>query len=209
MSLFIYHEIFIDKAYDLEMPKNDPTIIDVGGNIGLFILRYKYLYPKSKVYSFEPVPTNYEELLDIINSNKLTDVVPVNKAIMDKKGKINLFLSPTNHAGHSVFKEISGERFVEVDTTTLEIVFTSYNISKCDLLKLDCEGAEYEILKSINQEMALKINTIIYEPTHKLYSVNELNSYLETLGYHIKNADNYLLHHANNSLLTLLFLASN
>jgi FkbM family methyltransferase len=186
MSLFIYHEIFIDKAYDLEMPKNDPTIIDVGGNIGLFVLRYKQLYPKSKVYSFEPVPNNYADMLDIITSNKLTDVVSVNAAIMDKKGKINLFLSPTNHAGHSVFKEISGDSFVEAESTTLEMVFANYSISECDLLKLDCEGAEYEILKSINPDLARKIKTVIYEPTYKLYSVNELNSYLETLGYQIR-----------------------
>nr|NQU90030.1 FkbM family methyltransferase [Bacteroidota bacterium] len=199
MSIFIYQEIFIDKAYDLEINTSNPVILDVGGNIGLFALRMKSLYPESRVYSYEPDPDNFNLLLETIEINHLKNIVPVNKAIMDKIGTVKLYLCPTNHAGHSVYKEISGDKFVETETTTLESVFSDNDITFCDLLKLDCEGAEYEILKSLNSEMASKIHTIIYEPTHKLYSVDRLNSLLEELGYSIKKRRQLIIATINKS----------
>jgi hypothetical protein len=50
-------------------------------------------------------------------------------------------------------------------------------------LKLDCEGAELEIIASINKEMAARIENILFEPTPSLYNVNELIEHLERIGY--------------------------
>ena len=63
MTLFIYKEIVIDKCYDdPALLVEDPIIIDVGANIGLFAIRMKQLYPRSTIYCYEPMPFNYAQL---------------------------------------------------------------------------------------------------------------------------------------------------
>ncbi len=56
---------------------------------------------------------------------------------------------------------------------------------RVDLLKLDCEGAEKDIILSITPDHAKRIENIYYEATHYLYHPSLLNSHLENLGYNI------------------------
>jgi hypothetical protein len=55
----------------------------------------------------------------------------------------------------------------------------------CNLLKLDCEGAELEIIRSINKELAVRIENILFEPTPSLYDVEELVEHLQSIGYRV------------------------
>ncbi len=186
MSLYIYNEIFIDGCYDnLPIKSDKPLIIEVGANTGLFVQRIKSTYPAAEVISFEPYPPNYDSLLETIKLNKIDNVRAKMMAVSDKPGKLKLFIHPTNIGGHSIYKENSSENYVEVDTTTIKSILSDNNIQVCNLLKLDCEGAEYPILKSFTKEIASKIRNIIYEPTPNQYSADELNSFLRELGYNI------------------------
>src|ERR1700730_2853894 len=54
MSLFIYKEIFVDGCYDVQLGRDDPVVVDVGANTGLFALRIKQLYPRGTVLWFSP-----------------------------------------------------------------------------------------------------------------------------------------------------------
>ncbi|MBW2742194.1 MAG: FkbM family methyltransferase [Deltaproteobacteria bacterium] len=187
MSIYIYNEIFVDGCYDnLPVKRNNPLVIEVGANTGFFVLRIKTTYPDSEIISFEPYPPNFNALLETIELNNLENVKPINMAVADKPGRLKLFIHPTNIGGHSIFLDNASENYVEVETTTIESILSDNNISVCDLLKLDCEGAEYPILKSFTKEIATKIRNIIYEPTYSQYSVEELNLYLKELGYNIK-----------------------
>jgi FkbM family methyltransferase len=188
MNLYFYKEIFIDGCYDVATIENNaPTIIEIGANTGLFALRMKSNYPEAEILSYEPYPPNYMALLDTLMTNNITKVTPIQKAVSDSPGQSKLYIHPTNIGGHSLFEENAGEAFVEVETTTLEHIISEHDIKVCDLLKLDCGGAEYPILKSLTNSLAFKIRTIIYEPTHSQYSVDALNSHLSGLGYQLTN----------------------
>ena len=188
MSIYIYNEIFIEGCYDnLPINSKRPVVLEVGANTGMFVLRLKSAYPNAKIFSFEPYPPNYDALLETITINNIKDVTAIKKAVSDKPGKLKLFIHPGNIGGHSIYKENAGENHVEVETTTIEEIFTDNEIASCDVLKLDCEGAEYPILKSFTQRIADNVKVIIYEPTYSQYSVEELNCHLTKLGYNIKN----------------------
>lgn len=183
MTLYIYKEIFVDHCYDVALGKDDVTIVDVGANTGLFALRMKELYPKAKVFCFEPFPPNFEALLEMIRDNQLEGVMPLRKAVGAETGTTRLYVHNRNVGGHSLFSQLaSSNNFVEVDVVKADVVLTE-TVEHIDLLKLDCEGAEYEILRSLTPELAARIDRVIVEPTPKLYEVNELKSHMSQLGF--------------------------
>jgi len=86
--------------------------------------------------------------------------------------KIKLFLDQ-NSVGHTTTMEISKE-YELVDQCTLDKYFTDRKISHCDLLKINCEGAEYEIIDSISKECFEKIkNLIVSYHNDKVQGKNE------------------------------------
>ena len=157
--------IFFRKDYckkDLTIKKND-IVIDIGANIGVFSIYSSLKAPKGKVYAYEPFKVHYKRLLDNIKLNNLENVFAFNLAVCEKKGKRDFFIHENCSGMHSlIFKEDSKEK-VTVDCTTLEEIFKKEKIKKCDFLKIDCEGAEYEILYNTPKNILNKIKKIALE----------------------------------------------
>lgn len=184
MTLYIYKEIFADGCYDFSDLDENPAIIDVGANTGLFALRMKQLYPKSKIYCFEPFAPNNKQLRDNIAMSGYKDISVFQQGVGGTTRTEKLFIHKTNVGGHSIIKSETGsDEFEKIDIVSLKEVFKNNGIVKCSLLKLDCEGAEYEILKSIDSELAAQIDKIIFEPTRSLYDVEELRTHLTSVGF--------------------------
>lgn len=188
MTLFIYKEIFVDGCYDLELPENhEPLIVDVGANTGLFILRMKQLYPQAHVYAFEPLPTNYAQLQTNLRLSELDRVRTFMQGVGGTARKETLYIHPRNVGGHSIFQnQTGGKQRVEIELIDIEALLRLLDGKSCDLLKLDCEGAEYEIIKSISSETAQRFERILFEATPSLYDVEELTQHLENVGYRIE-----------------------
>jgi len=70
MTLYIFVEIFVERIYDLpDACGTVETIIDVGANTGLFVVRAKQVWPDATIVAFEPEPRNYAELEKTIKDN--------------------------------------------------------------------------------------------------------------------------------------------
>ena len=154
--------IWLTREY--EVPgfeiKEDDTIIDIGGHIGLFMLFCKQFCHKGKIYCFEPALDNYRIFLDNIKLNNFKNIFPFNTAVSKQDGNIPLYLND-DASGHSLFLKNSNS--IQVDSITLQKIFDLNNIKKCNLLKLDCEGSEYEIIDSLPDSYFSMINKIIIE----------------------------------------------
>ena len=187
MTLYIYKEIFVDGCYDLPIATGpDPLIIDVGANTGLFILRMKQLYPKCRIAGYEPLPSNYSQLKKSIELSGLEDVEIFMKGVGSTPRIEKLYIHPKNIGGHSIFQsQAESRKYINVDLIDVEGLLRSMNGKTCNLLKLDCEGAEFEIIRSIREDMAARIENILFEPTPSLYDVNELLEHLENIGYRV------------------------
>lgn len=182
MTLYIYNEIFVGKCYDVEAMRG--TIVDIGANTGLFALRMSQLWPAATIICFEPYPPNFEKLNETVAINKLTNVTTVMKGVGGTSRTEKLYIDPRNIGGHSISMTPSSE---SVPIVISDLASVLRDIARCDMLKLDCEGAEKEIIESITPAMASRIEQIVMEFTPKLYDVASLQDRLRALGYAVSS----------------------
>jgi FkbM family methyltransferase len=182
MTLYIFEEIFLDEVYDVK--SHDVTsLVDIGANTGLFLLWAKRRWPQAKVIAFEPEPGNYAALCETISNNGLEGVTAIKAAVAPKQGTVKLYRHPRNVGGHSIVHQFSDDSF-DVQCQTIADALAQLPDGRCDFMKMDCEGAEEPILRNLDQGLAEKIETIVYEP-NVYESVNSLNERLTTLGFTI------------------------
>lgn len=166
--------------------KNNDIIIDIGAHVGLFTLYASQYCKDGRIFCFEPIKNNFDLLSENIQVNQLPNVKCINKAVHNSNNSIRMYLDKTDDAAHSVFD--NGDEYVDVNATTLSEIFNSNNIQICNLLKMDCEGFEYEIFESTPDEYLGKIQKICLE-YHIIKgdseSLNALKSRLDGLGFQI------------------------
>jgi FkbM family methyltransferase len=135
------------------------TVVDIGAHIGTFTITSARYAREGIVYAFEPVEANYELLLRNIELNKLKNVVPTKMAVAKDTGEREMFVQENATTGHS-FHYRSNRNPVVVDTTSLEAFVDRTGIKRIDLLKMDCEGAEYDILMNCPERIFSMIQRI-------------------------------------------------
>lgn len=153
--------VWLQREYDrpnFEIKNND-TVIDVGAHIGLFTLFAAQNCKKGTIYSFEPIKENYEVLLSQIAINSLANVIPLNAAVTNREGSVKIYLNEDD-SGHSISSVTNNS--VQVESKSLNS-FLEREIKRCDFLKLDCEGAEYEIIESLTRGSMDKIEKMCIE----------------------------------------------
>jgi FkbM family methyltransferase len=140
-------------------PKEGDIVIDIGAHIGLYtIISSKRVGTNGKVVAIEAHPSNFEMLKSNIKLNQLTNVTPLNYAVYSKETKIKLYL-PDEESGytmhHSImsnyvftkYKDKTEDKFVEVNANTLDYLLQLNKITDVNWVKIDVEGAEFEVLK--------------------------------------------------------------
>ncbi|ADP77860.1 methyltransferase FkbM family [Methanothermus fervidus DSM 2088] len=153
--VYSIYETFVEEQYRVRKAKDDETVIDIGGNIGDTAL---YFASKGyKVYAFEPIPEVYKLALKNINLNKnLADRIKfINKAVSSSEGEIKISYDGLEMSG-GASAYTNGEKKIRVKSTTIEKIIDEYNV-KPYLLKMDCEGCEYEIIKNSDLSMFKEI----------------------------------------------------
>lgn len=157
-------EIWAYRKYDYFGYRVAPgeIVVDVGANIGTFSLYAAKVCGASRVFSFEPFLENYRMLSKNVEQNGLHCVTCVNQAVAGRRGIRTLKLDSNDPGSHSLVTG-SSERSLDVDCCTLENVFERFSLAKIDYLKMDCEGAEYEILENatsrLNQVRRISMET--------------------------------------------------
>lgn len=151
-------DIFYPAISDFNVQSN-MTIIDVGAHIGTFSLLSSIKFNDAVVYAFEPNQDSFQILKKNIEQNSMARIESINKAVTDKSGKIILYLDNQNW-GHSTAHKV-GDREELVDSINLSDFFTTQKIKKCDLIKFNCEGAEFKILYSLRASDLKKIAMLL------------------------------------------------
>ena len=155
------HVWMIQEYSDDDFPiSNDDVIIDVGAHIGLFALFASQFCKNGKIFCYEPIKENYKILIENIEMNQIQNIFPNNLAVTKETSRVKIFLND-DQSGHSMFTQ--NKNFVEVDSKSLSDIFIDNGIKECDFLKLDCEGAEYEIVESMSSDLFTKINKTAIE----------------------------------------------
>jgi len=123
------------------------TALDVGGHIGYYtLLLAKLVGTGGRVFSFEPSPENFEYLEKNVQINGLKCVSVSRKALFSKAGTFTMTIPDegTNSGGASIVNNV-GSSQLEVETTTMDS-FCEGNAVQPGFIKMDVEGAEYDVL---------------------------------------------------------------
>jgi FkbM family methyltransferase len=125
-------------------------VVDIGAHVGMFSIFVAKRYPFVKVYAFEPIRSNFEHLRQNLARNDVANVEAFNLALTQDGRELRMGgLLDKNSGGmtaHSRTLSEPKETDYVVRSTTLKSVFDEHEIAACKLLKIDCEGSEYEIL---------------------------------------------------------------
>jgi FkbM family methyltransferase len=133
--------IFLDDCYQLEKIKarnmKQPVVVDVGANVGLFCIAARNHLPTATIYAYEP---NGRIVPLLAKNTERLDVRWEQKAVGGSRGRVSMI-----DEGNSNRARTASDRG-SVEQITLEDVVERVG-GRIDVLKLDCEGAEWGMLQ--------------------------------------------------------------
>jgi FkbM family methyltransferase len=158
----IFLEIFARDEYRMAdvARRGVDTVIDVGAHVGIFAARAAPF--SRRVLSFEPAPDTFAVLTENLASLRLANVTAVPAAVAGRGGTAELRLLPKS-SGNTILPGGGGERVVTVPAISLAELFERHSVDRCDVLKLDCEGAEYPILLEAPRPLLRRIDRVAME----------------------------------------------
>jgi len=162
----------------LQFKEND-VVIDIGANVGIVSIYLSKKYPNITIYSYEPVPFNYDCFLRNIERNEVKNIFPHKLAVTDNGRPLFMIYSSENTGGSTanlMKMNLSGHEKFIAESTTLDKILQENDIHECRLLKIDCEGSEHEIL--LNSSLLHNINFLGAE--------FHINQHLRNQGYSVE-----------------------
>lgn len=123
-------------------------VVDIGAHVGMFSICLAKRHPEVAITAFEPDPVNFRHLQANLARNGVSSVHAVQQAVTGD-GRAFPMWAPGHNSGGAggYYRETDGFRRSVVDSCTLSGILDGYGIGRCKLLKIDCEGAEHEILR--------------------------------------------------------------
>ncbi len=139
------------------------SLIDLGAHIGAFSILAGRLRPDIKIYSIEPIDSNYNLLNDNIKLNNLSgNVFPLKLGISNYNG-VGFFDSfEGKDSSYLTNKRINNGAYQKCEVSTLKNLLKKIKLKNVSLIKIDVEGEEYKILKE-SRKILSNINLIIME----------------------------------------------
>jgi FkbM family methyltransferase len=125
--------------------------VDVGANIGYFTLLASQLVGEGgTVVSIEASPTTADSLRSNIRLNSARNVRVIQAAATNRRGPISLFAAPQDNSGAASLRPNAGRPLeAVVEGMPLPEMLSDNEWARAKLIKIDVEGAEAEVLKSI------------------------------------------------------------
>ncbi|MBI2634103.1 FkbM family methyltransferase [Candidatus Peregrinibacteria bacterium] len=148
----VLNEIFVEREYRILEPiiqNSKGVVVDIGAHIGLFCLYVRAFNRDVKIYAFEPGSGNFQLLKKNLKRNHFEkNIIAKNLAVAGEEGTCELYLSPDSH-NHSLLKFGTKLGTEKVGAVSLSKILDKTGV--VDLIKMDCEGAEFEIIRSLKK----------------------------------------------------------
>ena len=180
-------EIWGTQIYKFNASSKKPFIIDCGANIGLSVLYWKYLYPDSKIIAFEPDPAIFKILENNLTQFNYQGIEFRNLAVWSSESEMSFQVD--NSVGGKIIQAENIPNVIKVKTFRLKNLLKQH----IDMLKIDIEGAEYEVLKDCQEKLFLVDHLFVeyhgwMSQTQKLHEILEMVNHAG-FRYHIKEAN--------------------
>lgn len=191
MDVWILKETCLDRDYERGARlENGWTIVDVGAGMGDFSIHAARQCPGAVVYAFEPLPESFARLEEHVRLNGVANVRALPEAIAGSGGTLALYTITGLSGQHRTAGDAAAAKASAIDVlaTTLTRALERHGIARCDFLKIDCEGAEFEILLGLPDQTLGRIARIALEYHDHVteHEHGELVRFLETRGFVVR-----------------------
>jgi len=195
----VFKEIFMNDVYAIDellkkVPQN-PVIIDIGANVGFFDILLLSKLPSATIYAYEPLTANIATFKKIIDTNpSIQQSISLYQYAVTgvPKEYLELYMENTEDSQvvASVFLDFnaSNTRKISVPCITLSNIITQHKIENIDILKIDCEGSEYDIIYNTDPNIIRKAKIIaleVHDVDNDKNNFAAIKKYLVSLGYTI------------------------
>lgn len=167
-----------------------PTVIDIGANVGVFTVWAAQELEPGRIIAIEPSPQSARLLRENLTRNEIANAEVIEVAVGGQRDEVSLYRRGDSERNTVYPRDRVGSRFElagRVRMIMLDDVFELFRVESCDLLKLDCEGAEYEILFGASEASLTRIRHIVGEYHEGLneHMAHELRDFLQHRGFEV------------------------
>jgi FkbM family methyltransferase len=186
-SEFLQAHLYLFGSYELPTIRHirsfltpGAVCIDVGAQMGYLSLAMATSAGRqTAVHAFEPEDINAARFRENMALNNIQNVQLHREAVSNIEGTLHLFLSKTANAGtHSTLynERTVTEESIQIPATTLDAFARATNLPRLDLIKVDVEGAEFEVIQGADSVLRTYRPRVILELCDRLQIERGLSS---------------------------------
>lgn len=183
----LFKDIFVRRYYHFEARRPAPIILDGGGNIGMSVFYFQHLYPDARMITFEPDHAVLPFLKENLARNGLSNVRLVEAALSTRTERTSFYGDGKYGGSLSVAGPAADASAAAYQVECVRL--RDYLAEPIDFLKLNIEGAEWEVLADCEDRLR-HVPEMVVEYHHLPRLPRTLHNILELLD---RNGFDYLI----------------
>jgi len=184
----------------VSMMSGKDTIIDIGANFGFYSCIAGKLFPRARIYAFEPIPKTHKMLLENIHLNRLNNIITENYALTEpsqaseQEQKMYYSSEAPEAASFQNIQERDTIETIDVRLATLDDYCTREGVAP-QFIKCDVEGSELFVFKGAEKVLRKYQPVIFVEILRKWcakfgHTANDVVDFLTCCGYKMYTINN-------------------
>ena len=192
--------LFVDKVNEVgetiflnRVVQSHWNCVDVGANVGYFSVLLSKLASAGNVLAVEPIEENVKFIEKSKKANSIKNLDIMTCAVSDRIGVEAFFqMEDSAYSGLLNTERANLKAQINVETNTLENLVKKARFEKIDFIKIDVEGAEFDILRQAKDFLLIQQPSLIMSECNAQnlgaygYSQKEMITLLNQLGYEAK-----------------------
>lgn len=191
-----------ERIFYLEYLREGMTVFDVGANVGELTLMFsRFVGDGGRVHAFEPSGAGFERLSAVCRAALLRNVLLNRLALAEQEGAVRLhvyddkYLAWTSQAARPLVDygiDVKPPTTEDAPATTIDLYCVRNGVSVIDLLKVDVEGAEFQVLLGAERMLREKrVCCLTFEFGQTTFDMgngpDRIEDFLKGVGYEVRN----------------------
>lgn len=191
-----------EQTFYIQYLKPGMVVFDVGAHVGeLTLLFSRFVGSTGSVHAFEATTATYQRLQTLLKAAERANVVTHHLALADRETTLNLHVYEQKHSGWNSLAQrplqnygidVQPTHTEQVTATTVDAYCQAHQIQQIDLLKIDVEGAEYQVLLGARRMLEeRKIACVVFEFGQTTFDMGnhpaQIQKLLQGCGYRLQN----------------------
>ena len=190
-DLYVLREVLLEETYrDVLplLPRRGLRVVDIGANLGSFTIWLSRTAKVDEAFCFEPEPDSFRLLQFNLAQNGCGFAHAVDKAVGGQSRAAQVTLKANSPGGTSIYASVPDSD--RPQGKAIQVLALGEWLGKTpgafDLLKMDCEGSEWEIVRRTSPSDLARFRAVVAEvhaDPDGLQPVEQFAGLLEAAGF--------------------------